>query len=545
MINCNKCSDSLRDCLQCAQNYKLIGNACVLPTFKYLTFPPQIQKQSLLSLNVDSLNINKQNMLTVTLWIKYLSPTQSSFSDCIKILSFTKDNKNYICHNIKENSIKLFDTEKLAFSYNSADKIFGIWSFISVSFYSNFNLQNNSSSSNTKYFYNSINFGNKFNFYINDNSVDIDTSFNTLLNSVSKIDNLDSPYKILYDSLNLGNEFFGFVSEIRIYSNYILNPYSMINNSNKNNKLLKLFDFRSSTSNTPDTAVCLKDSDINYNFYSQSQNQSSQNYYSKFLGLDCRDDYNPFDFKSFQCSNQTYANYLNFGKRSLELQCSGCNGLCNYGCSNETINGCYCDFWSGNSYLTMNQNSKKLNCENNNQVDFSNLSTIIIPKVSVANNKEYSIEFWFYLYTYNYDKNNKNYNIPFNSHEIIWDLHMKIVIENVDNEIYYTCYPMFDSDNKNLNAANSQRYKIINPFMNWIYISCSTNVNKLQYILLDSNPTTLKIENVQLPDLVKATSTNLIIQPGVNARTNFGFFFIKELKLWNMYNLGKFSTNCV
>ncbi len=102
MNNCLKCSDNNTDCLECVTDYKLIGNKCIKPTIRYLALPQKLNKETPFSLNIDNLNLEKENMLTISIWIKYMGPIDSSNSECVKIFYFNKDNKTYICHNRKE-----------------------------------------------------------------------------------------------------------------------------------------------------------------------------------------------------------------------------------------------------------------------------------------------------------------------------------------------------------------------------------------------------------------------------------------------------------
>lgn len=577
MANCNKCSDSSKDCLECSENYKLLSNKCVLPTNKYLAFPPKWivnnnnpnYNQNYLAMNLDNLNMNKLNALTITMWIKYMNPVYNSNSECVKILRLSRDNKSYVCHNIKDNSIKLFNKDNLAFSYNTANKIFGIWTFVSISYYHNFNndLSTIMNNNQNKYFNSNMYFSNRFNFYINDESVQMDSKFYiSPFNDLIKIDNnLNAPYSIAYDCIEIGNEFFGYLSEIKIYNNFIFNPFSIINNNginsrNNNFQALKIFNFKTFTNNVIDFASlnnsggqlieCLKDSDVNLSLY-PANIQNANNYILKTLGLDCKLDFNPYESRNFSClTKTTFANYKAFGKNSLELSCQNCsNNRCLNGCSSEQLDSCLCDFASANNFFYIDFASKAIKCENLLQFEFSQFSKIMIPNISVSQNNQYSIEFMFYLYTYNYDGSNKDYIIPFSSIEIIWDLHLKITIENVNNTLYYTCFPLFDSDAtnttyQNLAKINSQKVKIEKPLINWIYISCSVNVKSLEFYTANiKNKITLTSDS-KLIDFTKLKSTNLIIQPGVNASTNFGLLFIKELKLWSLYDIYKFTTNC-
>ena len=194
-----------------------------------------------------------------------------------------------------------------------------------------------------------------------------------------------------------------------------------------------------------------------------------------------------------------------------------------------------------------NPTNKNLICKSLTMINFSVYNKIEIPKVKVSSSKKYTMEFWFNLYTYGFQNSLQNYNVPFKSQEFIWDLHMRIRIENINNEIFAGCYPIFDNDDSNVYEQLKKMEKISNPISNWIKINCSTNQKESLYSL-NNKEYKLDIGTLNIPDLSTIKETELIIKPGdeVNPSKNkYGFFFVKELKLWSYYNPGLFDNSCM
>ena len=63
--------------------------------------------------------------------------------------------------------------------------------------------------------------------------------------------------------------------------------------------------------------------------------------------------------------------------------------------------------------------------------------------------------------------------------------------------------------------------------------------------LIDNKDTSIVFKSQYLPDLQNTISTSLFIGPGKsNTRAGYGAFFIKNVKLWSMYNMAIYNTQC-
>jgi hypothetical protein len=59
-------------------------------------------------------------------------------------------------------------------------------------------------------------------------------------------------------------------------------------------------------------------------------------------------------------------------------------------------------------------------------------------------------------------------------------------------------------------------------------------------------PNKIELNKEFYPDLNNTKTTSLMIGPGntTTTKTNYGLLFIRELKLWSLYNLQNYNTNC-
>lgn len=209
----------------------------------------------------------------------------------------------------------------------------------------------------------------------------------------------------------------------------------------------------------------------------------------------------------------------------------------------------FCNYNSGSQYLQYNPFKNSLECKSLKMIDLSPYTKIEIPNVKVATSKRYTMQFWFNLISYGYNPNKyTDYVIPFGSEEFIWDLHLKIKIENIKNQIQVSCYPLYDEDSWETFESFKKFEILSNPIGNWIKVSCSVDQNKKLFRMNNNNKEYyLNVENISYPDLLSVRDTELIIKPGKEvdlANNNYGLLFVKELKLWTYYDAGNFDSDC-
>lgn len=152
------------------------------------------------------------------------------------------------------------------------------------------------------------------------------------------------------------------------------------------------------------------------------------------------------------------------------------------------------------------------------------LKDITINPVPASKTKESTIEFWLYVYSYNSDLNN------FKQIIIEWDLHNKITIDNKLNTLSVTCYPLYKIGTNIYSESSTQNIN----FFKWNFIRCGTDLaSEIKEYFLNNVPYTM---TSVLKEERGDTSVLKIYSPKTIAN-NFGFVFLKDIKLWQQYNL--------
>lgn len=100
-------------------------------------------------------------------------------------------------------------------------------------------------------------------------------------------------------------------------------------------------------------------------------------------------------------------------------------------------------------------------------------------------------------------------------------------------------------DDIKTSLLNQEKIKIPNPLLKWNHIKCSVNLKRLEYALGENRFRIETISPMKSPNLIETKSTNLIFLTNENSNNNYGFLFLKELKLWNVDLYDKYSTNCM
>ena len=166
----------------------------------------------------------------------------------------------------------------------------------------------------------------------------------------------------------------------------------------------------------------------------------------------------------------------------------------------------------------------KTYCEHPPFIDYSLLDPvdIIVPS---SNTNESSLEFWFYIYSYN------TTNINFKEINIIWDKHNRVQIINDKNSLSAKCYALCDVSDPNKFTDLVQSISVT--AFGWTSIRCGTSINLPTFKhFFNTYEKTINPAIEILPyDRCNHTS-NLIIKNNELTPKSYGFFFIRELKLW-------------
>ena len=246
--------------------------------------------------------------------------------------------------------------------------------------------------------------------------------------------------------------------------------------------------------------------------------------------ITCKSDYNIYhDMSNINCNE-------NKNKRvdyiSLNNECVDCIDECYY-CGGETKLNCAC-YYNDIYWFRNDITENRLYCQKIPYQDFNIYSELQFTNISYATTNEYSIEFWYFIYEYVKE------NHIFNEQSIQWTDHNKIVISKKDdNNVYVDCYPIQNHDDSIVIRDSSQGY------FQWHHVICSTSLTKSKYYLNELPVKSLDKSKTNYIDFsyFGETKTNLIFKNKAT-HTSHGLFFIRELRLWSIYSLREFPSNC-
>jgi hypothetical protein len=428
----------------------------------------------------------------------------------VVLFRFRKDGSRYICYSPSDKRLNYYEDKTLVYSDDSVFlSLLGQWCFISIT---SLNPYANDPSDISLYFQKLQK------FYVQDKEI--------------KRVSAAPPVGGTFNALDIGYEYSALLADIRVYRNFILNPYAYVTSpSRKFDELLYKYDLATQSEN----GVCVTDNMLDSLSYADIPRENNSVSLVKRLGLGCELDVHQYLLSG--CST----GFLDYSEINTKgLKCTSCDYSCAENCSNSGKYDCMCDMASAKRFLRYDTAADKHYCDTRPYFDFSNKKDINIQNVKAPNNGEYAIEFWVYLYSYN------STNVAFESEEIIWDNYSYMKIFYSQNSLGVICNPVYQ-DSSALQYKGFENQDILNKgLMTWVQVSCATNIPLKKYNL---NKKIFDLDLLTDPGLMidnsSRSSTNLLIRSGANSRTNYGFLFIKELKLWSIYDNNVFSSECL
>lgn len=513
---CKRCVDSgIAMCTECLDGYKLHLGNCRKISGYYLKIPMTNYNNKFISLSTTDLKNNfyleKESKFTITLWIKYFGQLDSSTTSCFVLFRFTKDGKKNICFDVNAGKLSFYNDSSPVFTDSGNFQSFiGQWCLLSISVLNNVEPTVPDLS---KYFQS------LYKFYVQDleiPKVGADTSFPSMV----------------FDSIDIGYEFSGLISDLRVYRTFMLNPYAYVTGNKKNQNLVISYTLDGKTSSSD----CMSDPMLNLSSYSDLTLDQLLNTYTKKLGITCKPDYN--GYISGSCSPGSFFDYTDMQRR--ENPCNQCDYNCLDNCAGKGgRTRCQCDLSTANQILRFDKNVTSHYCDTLPYMDLSKSDSLDLSPVKAAKTGEYSIEFWFYLYSYKQDY------VAFDSEEIIWDQHLYMRIYNSNNTLGTTCNPVFVIDK----AGEYMKYgkdELLSKggLYTWVYVSCSVSIPSKVFNTVKGNSYSLETPATLIPDYSKLQNTKLTIRAGAKARINYGFLFIKDIKLWSLFDISSIQKNC-
>ena len=417
-------------------------------------------------------------------------------ANCILMIRISTPSESdvFLCYDTVKNEIIVYKGNTILFEDSSFNDLNGKWVLISFT-----NYHSNMLGVETTSFYPMM-----FSF-----------AYNGLTIPKASTYNIDEP-GIKVNTLIFGYQISATITDVRIYHSFILNPYGIITNDESYQKHLiyQLELFGSSTS-------CVS---------SGSLKDESGNDISSYFP--CYPDYNIYhDLTHFNCHNNP-DKMIDFF--SDDKECQDCIDECTY-CGGDDKFNCACYYNDLYWFRYDKENYKQLYCQRVPYHDFNKYSEVQFNDVQYATTNEYAIEFWYFIYSYN-----KN-NILFKQQSIQWTNHVKIEISKKDNKnVYVDCYPLSNQRDSIKERDESQGY------FKWYHIVCGTTIKKKLYYLNERPYVKLSDSDVSGIDYSSYgnTKTTLLLKNDLITPTSHGAILIKELRLWELYSMREFPTEC-
>jgi len=151
--------------------------------------------------------------------------------------------------------------------------------------------------------------------------------------------------------------------------------------------------------------------------------------------------------------------------------------------------------------------------------------------IKKSTTQEWTMEFWVYAYIYNLN------NIVFTSYDLYWDLHTRVTLYNNINAFTIKCYSLGDKSNP---ARYTEFTTQSLTYSSWNIVRCGTNLLTKKFFF---NQVQNTLTTTDIPSLTTIPTVTLQMGLASGAPTNWGFLFIRNLKLWQQYNFGLIDTS--
>ena len=495
--HCLRCYEEslITKCYECDDKYTLINQTCFYNYgYYYLKTPsPSQNDYSFILDNGDQGSVSDLNGWTISFWMKFIGVIYSSESENPKIFSLS--GTTYLAYNNKNNTLVIKDNSQTAFEDFTFSNNIGQWIPIQIANYKS-------------------------------NNFDVYPHMFTLM--VNKTDISLSPGYVIpengihINSMSFGSEIIAFFADLRVYNKFIFGAYgTVVNSEEQTNSLFKHYPLIGTS---------------NDNCIIPSNDLTDPN-----VGVKCVQDYNQFLETTCYCEDKKkYLEFVPFNDskdKCKNLECFNCNENCNELCFNPFSNGCTCDITKGVYWLRkdINQNTY---CEKIPFINFGNIDNITLNNAPVTKTLEYTIELWLYIYSYN--TINKNFRQLF----IEWNYHNKLTIYH-DTNIRVKCEPIFDSTSENSDKITDNSLSSFS-YYKWNFIKCGTDLNNLKYFFMN-NEINIKTNKKYLVNFDSLSDSNKIfkIYRSNNFLSNFGFIFLRDIKLWQQYNFNYIDSKYI
>ena len=490
--SCKRCySSASNNCYECQNGYALYGKTCKTVTGYYFKTPtdnPTIKSVSLLT-DIVSLpfDIKTQSPLTITIWMKYFGinldaapKTQYPIIYFYQIESFFGYDKNSESFILQLKDVENGTGEKIAFKVKIKEYV-GQWIHLG------FSLHRSSVNDYTV-------FPHMFNFMINQEVLVPNTDFNP------------KTFPVYFDQVTFNMEPIAFFSDIKFYSTFWFGTYGHVNalSSTRNKDLIfEVLLYGSANDN------CISDAELDGTTVST-------------IRPVCVADYLPYDDLLNQCTSDY--SYINLDLPTTP-PCESCTSNCITQCFNSNEQSCSSNYYEGLYWIATQEPIVSYYSQRVDSINFAFYEPIVVNGINMVQNDEASLEFWVNIYQYKDD--------GFDSIDIIWDKHVRVKIEAIkgtQGQANIICYPYTDIND--LAIEENVNDKELYTLGQWSYVRCMIDRYHKHYRLNN---------HIQIyysfPIIINQIESSLKIIDNTQM-FNYGFSFIRELKLFSSYNYG-------
>ena len=492
-MSCKRCySSSNNNCYECQDGYALYGKTCKTITGYYFKTPCNNNTISTMTLKttlVDPLfDISTQNSITITIWVKFFGVKLDIidrqyyplfyFYNTLSFFGFDSTNEAFVVNLSKDKTPANIIT---AFSV-PIKKYIGQWTHIGLS------IHRSETDANI--------FPHMFNLMLN----------REIILPYNGFDPREIP--VYLDNISFNMEVIAYYSEIRFYKTFWYGAYGHIlgdTSSREIDLIYKVKLYGSASDN------CITTGEIS-------------GITTMELKPNCVADYHPYEDNKNKCSSDKY--YMDINLLSAP-PCNACSTTCTTQCFDSDEGTCSLNYYQGLYWIaTQLSNHNSYYTQKVDSINFAFYNSITIPNLSKPSNDEMALEFWVKVFEY--------IDGGFDSLYITWNQHLRVIIGSTNPDKYYAaCFPYIKPGKFDWGTRDSISFTKKG---DWAYIRCRADRFHKVFRLnsLDENTYDPEDNNLNL-------MTSLTIVDNT-AKFNYGFSFIRELKLFSSYNFQEWDS---
>ena len=498
---CKRCYSSANtDCYECKLGYSIYGKQCKVRTGYFLKTPPNNTAITEIGIKIDDydkyFDLRNETNFTMTLYIKFFGIELSKANQGLAegkihyvLVCFYKNVDGncltFIGYNYFDKTIVFVVNGDEIYSSRAKNYV-GIWTHFGISIHRR--LEGNTY------------FPHMLNFMIDQKELIPKPGFDPTENEVN------------INCFSIYTEPIAYYSSFKVFSTFYYGPYGHVNAvaSTRGSKLLYQVNLYGSSD-----INCITNADLAG--YPDEIN-------IKILIPVCVPDYLPYEDTNNICSDDNHFMDVIY---KVSPPCELCDSYCTTNCYSLEKNECTCDYYEGLYWVKTDDDYQSYECERVDSINFAFYESVTIYGLNVVKNDEMTIAFWLDIYEYR-DNN-------FDSLEIIWNQHLALKIygngkQGNDKYLEMECHSDYDI------ANTTMEHTIINDtgrlrFNRWNYIVCQ--VDKFHNVTRLNGLAEEEYQRVKYNQKL-LTSTLTIVDKTTNF--NYGFSFIRELKLFSSYN---------